>query len=279
MRALFFAYPLSKDYPRRRADYTFKSLFFVCDSTIPLMRLIFSLSFLLHFTVFFTAFPQAGQDTTFLASAVKKTIAAYQNGIGAQARLYNGSKYAEPEHTFEQHPYFLSIDWLPGDIVYDGESFENVSLMLDLNSGQLITEHYSNGQSLQLVQEKVHSFRIAGHLFENIENDSVGNSLPGSGYYEILYGGKTSVAVKRQKLLHEEIENASIEITFEEKNRYYIFKDSVFNQIKSKASLIKLLGDKKQQIKKLLRQKKLRMRDNREVIYKSVAEYYDGLTP
>jgi hypothetical protein len=270
--------PSQKIIPAAARIIHLKVYFSSVISTIPLMRLIFSLTFLLHFTVFLTAFPQAGQDTAFLASAVKKTIGRYQNGIGAQARLYNGSKYAEPEHTFEEHPYFLSIDWLTGDVVYDSESFENVPLMLDLNSGQLITEHYSNGQSIQLVQEKVHTFRIAGHLFENIQNDSVGNTLPGSGYYEILYSGKTSVVVKRQKLLHEEIENAAIEITFEERNRYYVFTDSVFNQIKSKASLIKLLRDKKQQIKKFLRQKKLRMSDNREAVYKSVAEYYDSLT-
>jgi hypothetical protein len=241
------------------------------------MRLKFPLTFLLSLAASICAFPQPGQDTTFLAAAVKTTTGYYQKGIGAQARLYNGSKYVAPENSFEEHPYFMSIDWLPGDVVYDGEQFKNVSLMLDLNNGQLITEHYSNGQPLQLIQEKVQSFNIAGHHFQNIENDSVGNSLPGSGYYEVLYDGKSRVVVKRQKLLHEEIENTTIEITFEERNRYYIFRNDIFQPIRSKASVLKVLGEKKQQLKKYLRQKKIRTRDNRELFYTSLAEYYDSL--
>lgn len=241
------------------------------------MRRKFLFTALLPLVASISAFPQTRPDTAFLQTAVKNTIARYKKGIGAQARLYNGSKYVAPEHTFEQHPYYLSIDWLTGDVFYDGELFEDVSLMLDLNSEQLITEHYSNGQPIRLVPEKVTYFTISGHQFQKIDNETVANSLPATGYYEILYGGRTKVIVRRQKMLHEEIENTIIERTFEERNHFYIFKDGIFHAVKSKGSVLKLLEDQKQQLKKRLRQKKAAFRGNRELLYESLAEYYDNL--
>lgn len=231
----------------------------------------------LPLAVVVSAFPQSGQDTAFVSTAIKNTLQLYRNDIGAQARLYNGSKYSPPQQTFEQHPYFLSVDWMEGDVYYDGELFRQVPLMLDLNNGQLITEHYSNGQSLQLVEDKVHHFIIAGHYFENIHNESVGNSLPASGFYEILYGGNTKVIVRRQKLIHDEIVNTVIERSFDVKNRYFILKDGIFHPVKTKASVLKLLENKKQQLKKFLRQNRLRFKENRESALKSLAEYYDAL--
>ncbi len=227
--------------------------------------------------VFVSAFPQSGLDTAFLSTAIQNSIDLYRNGIGAQARLYNGSKYSAPEQTFDQHPYFLSVDWLTGDVYYDGELFRDIPLMLDLYNGQLITEHYSNGQALQLVEDKIHHFTISGHYFENIDNAYVGNSLPGSGFYETLYGGNSKVIVKRQKILHEEIENTVIERTFDERNRYFILKEGIFHPVKTKASVFTLFGDEKQRLKKFLRQKRLRFQDNRELVLKNVAEYYDSL--
>lgn len=231
----------------------------------------------LPLAVFVSAFPQSGEDTAFVSAATKNALQFYRNAIGAQARLYNGSKYSPPEQTFEQHPYFLSVDWLQGDVDYDGELFREVPLMLDLSNGQLITEHYSNGQSLQLVEDKVHHFMIAGHYFENIHNESVGNSLPGSGFYEILYGGDTKVIVKRQKIIHDEIENTVVVRTFDEKNRYFVFKEGAFHPVKTRASVLKLLENQKQQLKKFLRQNRVRFKDNRESALTRVAEYYDGL--
>lgn len=242
------------------------------------MRPKFLIAGLLPLVTSISALPQAAHDTTFLQAAIRNTIAIYQNGIGAQARLYNGSKYVAPEHTFEQHPYYLSIDWINGDVFYDGELFQNVPLMLDLSSGQLITEHYSNGQPMRLVPEKVGYFTISGHHFRKIDNETVGNSLPATGFYEVIYGGKTTVIARRQKLMHEEIENTVIERTFDEHSHFYIYKHGIFHPVKSKGSVLKLLGAQKQQLKKLLRQKKTAFRGNREWLYKSLAEYYDTLT-
>jgi hypothetical protein len=222
-------------------------------------------------------FPQSGEDTTFLRAANENVIQRYQRAIGMQARLYNCSKYLPPEQTLEQHPYFLSEDWIMGNVFYDGEYFQNVPLMYDLSIGQLITEHYSSGHAMQLVEEKLEHFFISGHLFEKIQNDSVCGSLPQTGFYDVLHPGVTKVVAKRQKLLREQIVSTIIERSFDERNRYFVFRKGVFFPVKSKASVVKLMADKKQQVKKFLKKQNVSFPDNRELVLKKLAEYYDTL--
>jgi hypothetical protein len=95
-----------------------------------------------------TTFSQSGaRDTTFITAAARNTVGKYRQAIGVQAKLNNGSKYVPPEQDVDEHPYFLSDDWLMGNVYYDDELFIDVPLMYDLYSGQLITEHSASGHA------------------------------------------------------------------------------------------------------------------------------------
>lgn len=225
----------------------------------------------------FTALSQAPRDTTFITSAKANTIDLYQKALRTQSRLYNGSKYAAPKQTFEQHPYFASEDWITGAVFYDGEYFADIPLMYDLLLDAIVTEHYPSGHFLELVPEKLQRFSMGDHYFEKIENESVSNSLPKTGFYEILYDGKTRVIASRQKFLREKIEAPDIIVTYEERNRYFILTNDVFVPVKSKSSVLKLLDDRKRELKRFLKQKQIKFSTNRELALKSLAEYYDTL--
>ncbi|HEY9489229.1 MAG TPA: hypothetical protein VIQ51_12885 [Chryseosolibacter sp.] len=236
----------------------------------------FFLSFV-ALVVSFSAFPQVPHDTAFVVTARKNTIQLHEAALGAQAKLYNGSKYLAPTHTLEEHPYFSSEDWITGSVFYDGELFENVPLMYDLFNNSLITEHIPSGHAIQLVPEKLQYFTLVNHYFERIENESVANSLPHTGFYQILYGGETKVLARRQKAIFEKINETTIERSFEDKDRYFIFRNGIYFSVRSKASVLKLLQDKKQDLKKFIKQKHISFSQNRELLLKSLAEYYDTL--
>jgi hypothetical protein len=191
--------------------------------------------------------------------------------------LNNGSKYRASEHSLEQHPYFLSADWITGSVFYDGEGFKDVPLMYDLSIGRLIAEHYPSGNAILLVYEKLKSFSLAGHAFEKIENDSVGNSLPKTDFYDVLYAGESKVVAHRQKFLRKEIESNAINIEYDEKNRYFLFRNGVFFPVKSKKSALKLMGDKKTELRKFLKQNRIPFSTDRELLLKKLAEHYDSL--
>lgn len=225
----------------------------------------------------FQAFAQTKQDTAFASAARRNALNLHGKALGSQSPIYNGSRYATPKQTFEQHPYFSSEDWITGAVHYDGEYFTDVPLMYDLLSDALITEHLPSGHAIQLVPGKLESFSVAGHRFEKVVNDSVSNSLPRTGFYDVLYGGHTKVVASRQKFLREKIEVRVITVTYEERNRYFILRDGEFFPVRSKGSVLKILDNRRQELKRFLKREKIIFSDNRELALKRLAEHYDNV--
>lgn len=228
----------------------------------------------LHFS--HSAFSQ-GEDTAFVNVAITNTRHLYEEAIRGQAALYNGSKYLPPKQTFEEHPYFQSEDWLIGDVHYDGQLFEDVPLMYDLYNfnSKLVTEHSSTGHAIELVQEKVRFFSLGGHRFEYIQADSVSDLK--TGFYDVIYDGMTKVVAKREKLFHERLSLGSIEISYREKNRYFVRNNGTFYSIKNKASMLKILRDKKKDLKRFMKQQGASSFRNKESGFRSMATFYDTL--
>ena len=216
-------------------------------------------------------------DTAFVATSRNHVILQHEEVLKAQSRLNNGTRYVAPVNSFEEHPWFASEDWLTGSVYYDGELFDGVALMLDLSRDLLISEHYPSGQPIALISEKVRSFTLAGHFFENIDNASVNNSLPGSGFYEILYPGETRLIARRQKLQKQEIKDLAVEIYYDERSRYFIFKNGVYFPVKGRSTALRVLKDKKPEIKRYLRQANLSFASDREPLLRAIAEFYDTL--
>ena len=241
------------------------------------MRRIFALGMLLLLAALTVAYPQSSADTTFLRTAKVNTVSLYKQVLRAQSRLNNGRKYRASPHSLEEHPYYLSEDWITGSVVYDGEYFTEINLMYDLQQHVLVSEHYPSGNAIELVDEKLRSFTLQGHYFEKINADSVANSLPKTDFYEILYGGETKVVAHRQKLLRNEIDAQTIETNYDVRYRYFLFKNGVFFSVKSKSSMLKLMSDKKQELKRFLRQHKTAFQLDRELMLKKLAEHYDSL--
>lgn len=235
------------------------------------------LTFLLLLTASCPALCQARADTTFIVAARNHAFDVYEQALGTQRRLNNGSKYVAPTQTFEQHPYFHSADWIMGDVLYDGEHFANVPLMLDLSSNTLITEHRRSGHAIELVKEKLENFTIDGHYFEKIENSSVNNSLPRSGFYDVLHNGESKLIGFYQKFARDKVDFEGIERSFDERIRYYLFKNNTFFPVKSKSSALRIFSDKKQQLKRLLKEHKVDFVQDRASALKKVAAFYDSL--
>jgi hypothetical protein len=236
---------------------------------------IISLYFALYLSC--DVFAQSPKDTLFLAEARKSSIDLYTSAIRGQAKLFNGSQYVRPEQTSESNPYFLSDDWAFGTVEYDGEHFDDVPLLYDISSDKVVTEYFYNANEMELVYSKLSRFTLAGHVFEKILTEQVNNSLPQSGFYDILYAGPTKTIVRRQKQQQENISSGKIEIEFEVKNRYFIFKDGAFHPVKSKGSVLKLLADQKGALRQHLKKSSLYFKRDRDKALTLLTQYYDTL--
>lgn len=213
-------------------------------------------------------------DTAFLATSRAKMVSLYAGSIQQQSRLYNGTDYVMYMSRDEEHPYFSIDDWIFGSIGYWGEVYENVPVMYDLSTDQVITEH-NRGNPIKLIPDKVDGFVISDHTFQRLRNN--GTNKIAEGFYERLYDGTTKVYAKHQKVYREDITAREVIPRFEESTRYYIFKNGTLTQVKKKGSVLDTFEDHKQEVKSFMKKNRIRFNDNRAVAIVRVTEYYDTL--
>jgi hypothetical protein len=217
---------------------------------------------------------QPPADTLFVRDAVKNTIRFYTTSIQGQTSLYSGSQYREPNRSNnDQHPFFDADDWVTGTVTYDGQFYEGVPLLYDITSDQVVTENYYNADQISLAREKLDAFTIGRHSFEKLSH----NTLPRPGFYQVLYDGESKVIARRQKIIREKITGQTIEIEFDPRYRYFIFKNGAYFPVKSKASVLQVLQDEKPALKQFISKNKIRFKHMREAALHRVAAHYDTL--
>jgi hypothetical protein len=225
----------------------------------------------------FAVVPCVGQqslpDTAFLSSARKSQIDLYASLIKGQTRLNNGSEYRDYLARNDEHPYFGIDDWAYGTIVYDDEFYENVAMFYDLSRDKIITEHSLNGAKLELISEKIQRFTMSKHTFVRLYPDKA--KVITEGFYELLYDGKTKVYARREKFLQQNVGSNTIVLTFEQKDKLYIFKDGIYYPVKSKDSVIEVFADKKQEIKAFMKKSGTKFKSDRESAIAGLASFYD----
>ena len=126
-----------------------------------------------------------------------------------------------------------------------------------------------------MVTEKVQRFTILEHTFVRIYRDD--KNKISEGFYDHLYDGELKVYAKHSKVFREVLEAPRVIPLYDESTRYYVVKNGVFNVVKSKASLFRIFGDHKPEIKSFMRKNRIRFKDDREKAIVRVTEFYDTL--
>ncbi|MEJ0033464.1 MAG: hypothetical protein WDO15_25405 [Bacteroidota bacterium] len=210
-------------------------------------------------------------DSSFIADAKKNVVASYSNSISAQSHLYNGSAYTEYISQNEENPYFID-EWIEGSVVYDEEFHDNVPLLYDISIDRIVVDNQFSIKKVLLVFEKVSDFTIQGHHFVMMKNTPLQ-----VGYYELAYDGSSKVYVRHRKALQSKVVDYSVVNLFEEKKIYYIYKNGAFYTVRGKRSVVKLLEDKKKELKKFIRDNKLQFGNEKTRDISRLVQYYDQL--
>lgn len=189
-----------------------------------------------------------------------------------QSGIYNGREYIDYTRLLKEgHAFFDTTVALIGSVRYNQVNYEGILLMVDLIGEELIVRHFNNVFLIQLVKDKVEWFNIKGHHFVHLRGDK-GVS---PGFYDRIYDGQNlKVHVRRKKVIQEVIEGMRIEKIVHPDDRYYIEKDGQFHAVRSKSSVMKLLGNKTK-LRQSLRQHKIRFKKDRELAIKTMVEASD----
>ena len=218
------------------------------------------------------AFAQnAKVDSSFIADAKKNVIASYSNAISAQSHLYNGSAYTEYISQNDENPYFID-EWIEGSVEYDEEFHDNVPLLYDISLDRIVVDNPYSIKKVMLVFEKVAAFTIQDHHFVMLKNTPLQ-----VGYYELAYDGPSKVYVRHRKTLQSKAVDYSVVNLFEERKLYYIYKNGTFYSVRGKRSVLKLLEDKKKELKKFIRDNKLQFGNDKARDISRLVQYYDQL--
>ncbi len=203
-------------------------------------------------------FSQSLADTSFLAASVAATKNIYARFILGNAHLYNGTEHKNYQSVNDEHPYFLSDDWVIGSIVYDNELNQNVGMMYDLQNDKVVIEHLPTSNKIDLVSGKISEFTLHGHTFVVLKPDSAKQIQ--EGFYDRLYNGNLKVYARRTKQYEERIETSVLIPLFSEKNRYFLLKDGKYFPVNSKASVLDVLSDRKKMLKQYLNKSRIRFK-------------------
>lgn len=80
-----------------------------------------------------------------------------------QSRLNNGRDYVPNQPYIKGHPFFEAKEWTIGNILYDGEAYQNVQMLYDLAKGEVVVLNFLLPDKLSLVSSKVKGFTLHGY--------------------------------------------------------------------------------------------------------------------
>lgn len=220
---------------------------------------------------------QQPADTSFIATASANAVKKYSEFIQGQTGLYSGTEYKTPDRTNEQHPFFLELEWQEGDVFYNGEFYDNITLLYDLTSDNVVIEHYYNGQEVMLIKAKVEKFRIGNNRFIHLNGSSLLPGLSDPGFYRVVYDGPTRLLARHRKQIEEKIETNRVEIYFPARTRYYVLKDGTYYRVSKKKDFYKLFPEQKQALRSFLAEQNIKISKKNPESIARLAEHFDSI--
>lgn len=216
-------------------------------------------------------------DTVFFQASKNQGIDVSAGLIDSHSPLYNGSEYVNYDNQIAGYQFFESPVLEDGSIMYNGLLYENVRMLYDIRKDEVIIEHFDKYFKIRLVSEKISYFTLLNHTFSRFEADTAAGSVFPAGFYETLYEGQIKVLAKRAKIYKETLENQRVIREFLPDDRYYIFKNKAYYQVKSKRGAIQVLKNRKKEVRQFIAQNNINFKVNFEQALISLSRFYDKL--
>ena len=243
-----------------------------------MIQYVHTVIFLLLITPLQTVAQSLLPDSTLINRGKEIAQQQYRIFEGVQSRLYNGKLYRDYTVPLsEGHPYFSTDKLETGKIRYDGILYEDVPLLYNIVTDEVITLHYNKIQWVSLRKDKIDFFNVGGNQFLSITADSLNKQIA-SGIYQALYDGPTTALKKKSKFVVESISNnlllRSVKIT----ERYYLWHGDGWHQVNSLRSVLLLLNGHNAAIRQHLRSANIKYRKNPDLALATIAAFYDQIT-
>jgi hypothetical protein len=200
---------------------------------------------------------------------------AEQDTTGKQI-LFSGRLWRNIYYMVKGDQFLFTSGLLNGSVTIQGREFRDILMNYDIFKDEVLAMN-DNGMMIQLNKEKIDSFALEYNFrtykFRNLDADSLNNI---TGYVNVLFDDGLLLIVKYKK----EIVMLAVENKYDEFNqlhKIYLMKDGNYNLIRGKRDILKLMDDRKQQVKQFIRANKLQVTKNNPDSFVPVVEYYTNL--
>jgi hypothetical protein len=217
-------------------------------------------------------------DSLMLAKSIESSQLQFQKSLNVLAPIYNGTSYIHYWNKVLGHPYFGQEQQQNASICFKEYTYIDVPLKFDLVKYQIVILNPSNGFEMALLSEHISGFNIASHEFIKLKNDSTQSDMPGPGFYELLYNGKSSVIAKYSKRIEASLKAEDNFSKFVEYAKFYIHVKGRYHLVENKSDIYRLLVDQKSQLRKYNNKENLQYSKSPAKTLTSIAAYYDSIT-
>ena len=169
----------------------------------------------------------------------------------------------------------MSDQFSIGSVFYNDVLYQEVPLLYDIVKDELVTRDPITIYLIRLNMSRLNWFTLAQHNFIRIDRNKNDDPALVTGFYEILYDGKTPLYKKNVKRINEIIEDNILSRHIVNDNQYFIKSNSQYYQVKNKKSLMVAVEDKKNEVNQFMRKNKLRLKKIQDDVLIKIVEYYD----
>jgi hypothetical protein len=191
--------------------------------------------------------------------------------------IYNGKIWHNLYPRVKGDPFFLSGDFLTGNVFFNGREFQNMKIKYDICNDEVIL--YINPLTIitlnkEMIKEFTIEYQNRLHHILNMGNDSA--SLL-NGFVNVLYDGPTALFVKYIKKVDIQSLNR-LNDEFYQRHRIYIRKDGEIVYVSGRRELFKLLEDRKTEIRNYIKGDRLNLNVTRKDpdSFVPVLQFYDS---
>ena len=215
-------------------------------------------------------------DSLFRQQAKQNVVAVYEQAMKLQSPLYNGNEFIQHDFRIKVHPFFEVDSLRQGSVDYYGIHYHDVPLAYDIVRDEVYIKHLDGGYRIRLNSEHLQRFEVGQHTFVRLEADSLTGVR--TGFYDMLYNGRTQVFAHRIKTVLEDISTGLYKAEYLPKDEFMVRKDKTFYSVNTLSAALNVFADQKKALRKFLRTEKIKYNKEKERAIVGMAKQYDLLT-
>jgi len=196
--------------------------------------------------------------------------------LASNLRLFTGAEYIRNGQHAQGSPFFLSELPMDGSVLYDGVSYEHVPLQYDLVTGEVVAHDSAGDVNISLVRDNLPRFSLSGRRFIWLPAAGDSDRSISSSYYELLVDGRTPLLARHEKRLFFPITREDA-VKYVATDIYFVRLNDKYIRVDGRRSLLNALADKKDQLKKFIRQHDLNFSKDLENALQQVTAFYNQL--